>query len=248
MIASRAAASCAAGVLLATSGCGSESSTAADPARPSGPPPVLGKKGMVLNGKGWGTARPRVIFNGGSPGGLAERIRWRDWGVPIASGTGRIAAYRPEGGYYPEQVKVELRATRLGTCPGSRRRAYTRLLARSQTRPHGPMGDWHPWTLDTCDWDTQPRPCDSLGLEANSDAVATEITVWDTGCETAFSLARALSSVRHVPAPPGRGYSTYRRVTRGFVCNGSSFDEETDLPTISWNCVRGPAAITFRLS
>jgi hypothetical protein len=105
-------------------------------------PPVLGKKGLMPYGTGWGTAHPREIFNGGAPDGSVSEIRWRHWGAAMATGTGVKPAYKPGGGYYAKRVRAELRASRPGRCPGSNRRAYTRLITREQTRPGGPFGDW----------------------------------------------------------------------------------------------------------
>ena len=41
---------------------------------------MLGKRGLFPGGEGWGTAHPRTVFNGGSPGGLADKIRWTELG------------------------------------------------------------------------------------------------------------------------------------------------------------------------
>lgn len=106
-------------------------------------PPVLGKKGLMRYGKGWGAAHPRTIFNGGVPDGSVSGMTWRHWGAATATGVGKKPAYRPGGGYYASLVRAELRATRLGRCPGSGRRAYTRLIVRAQTRPGGPTSSLH---------------------------------------------------------------------------------------------------------
>lgn len=70
---------------------------------------MLGRSGLFPSGKGWGTAHPRTIFNGGSPGGLAERIRWTGSGRATARGQGVIAAYKPRGGYYATRVPTSSR-------------------------------------------------------------------------------------------------------------------------------------------
>jgi hypothetical protein len=82
-------------------------------------PPVLGTKGLMPYGTGWGTAHPREIFNGGAPSGSVSRIRWRHWGAATATGSGRAPTYKPGGGYYAKRVRVQLRATRLGRCPAA---------------------------------------------------------------------------------------------------------------------------------
>src|SRR5919197_5239461 len=91
--------------------------------------PVLGKKGLMPYGTGWGSAHPREIFNGGAPSGSVSRIRWRHWGAATATGSGRAPTYKPGGGYYAKLVRVQLRATRLGRCRGGHRPAHTRLNA-----------------------------------------------------------------------------------------------------------------------
>lgn len=49
------------------------------------------------HGRGWGRTRPKTIFNGGSPEGLAHHIRWRRWGKKVTVGRGLIAIYHPAG-------------------------------------------------------------------------------------------------------------------------------------------------------
>jgi hypothetical protein len=43
-------------------------------------------------------------------------------------------------------VTVELRARKLGQCPGESGRAYTQLLARFQKKPGGKFGHWFSWS------------------------------------------------------------------------------------------------------
>src|ERR671914_1953130 len=43
----------------------------------SGGEVVLGSKTFAPFGTGWGTAKPRLIHNGGVPSGSAWKIRWR---------------------------------------------------------------------------------------------------------------------------------------------------------------------------
>jgi hypothetical protein len=95
---------------------------------------------------GFGTAQPRVVFNGGAPSGRASDIRWTHWGEARAFGTGKAAIYRPEGGYYSEEVTVLLRAEAIRDCNG--KRAYTRLYAREPDKPGGPLGAWFLWADD----------------------------------------------------------------------------------------------------
>jgi hypothetical protein len=108
---------------------------------------VLGSAEFIPNGgDGWGKVRPRRIDNGGVPSGIVERIRWARWGKATARGYGRTWLYRPEGGYYRQEGRIQLRAFRVGTCPGDGVRAYTRLRARVQVRPGGRYGRWQGWT------------------------------------------------------------------------------------------------------
>jgi hypothetical protein len=106
---------------------------------------VLGKKGILNGGVGWGTAHPRTIFNGGDPNGRAWDLRWTDWGTPVTHATGRTWLFRPDGGYYGKAGAIELRASRMGRCTPNGPRAYTRLQAREATRPGGPLGRWFAW-------------------------------------------------------------------------------------------------------
>jgi len=117
----------------------------ADPRPAAAPPIVLGAPDHYGEyGEGWGTARPRVVYNGGVPNGRAYDLRWRGWGKPVAIGRGWLPIYRPDGGYYERPGRVLLKAQRVGSCDG--RRAYTRLFVRVAPRPGAaPRKGWRPW-------------------------------------------------------------------------------------------------------
>jgi hypothetical protein len=107
---------------------------------------VLGAKAFAPMGQGFGTVRPREIFNGGDPSGLVQNITWRHWGSAVAIGWGKTSIFKPHGGYYPQLVRAELRASKLGRCRAHGPRAYTRLEAREPSRPGGPLGKWFLWS------------------------------------------------------------------------------------------------------
>lgn len=115
---------------------------------------VLGSKTFVPFGKGWGTAQPRFISNGGVPSGVVLRIHWESWGSREAVGRGLTWIYRPHGGYYPRPGAIELRASRIGRCSPSGPRAYRRLRARVPSRPGRPLGRWFTWggQRNLCRW------------------------------------------------------------------------------------------------
>ncbi len=208
------------------------------------PEPVLGVPGLYGEfGEGWGTAHPERIFNGGSPSGLASGVAWQAWGSPSALGTGQIALYRPEGGYYDAPGAIELRASALGSCANAPAQpAYTRLMARIPQRPGGKLGDWFPWTLDLCDPEARATACRSVTFIKNSGSGAFEATAWDTGCATARKVAKAS---RRVPIRfGGKDLHKYRFRAFGFACNGYSFDSD-ELPSISWTCTRNTKVVTF---
>jgi hypothetical protein len=209
---------------------------------PAAGPPVLGKKGLMPYGTGWGTAHPREIFNGGAPSGSVGRIRWRHWGAATATGSGRAPTYKPGGGYYAKRVRVQLRATRLGRCPGGHRRAYTRLIVREQTKPGGPFGDWFAWTLDLCDFDAEPAPCPAVSFAPERSDGAADLGAWDTDCPTAQAVAGASKAIAFDPGPHADGTASYRMTTQGFVCSGYSLDDE---PKITWGCLRGTAVVRW---
>jgi hypothetical protein len=108
---------------------------------------VLGSASFALpSGEGWGTARPARIFNGGDPSGLVTHIRWASWGRSTANGHGLNWIFKPGGGYYSEQVRIDLRAGRLGKCTSSGPLAYAELWVRVPSRPGGPLGPWTSWS------------------------------------------------------------------------------------------------------
>jgi hypothetical protein len=104
---------------------------------------VLGKKHLLRYGIGWGTARPRLIYNGGDPSGKAWHLTWRDWGGATASAHGLTWIFKPTGGYYRQPGAIELRASRIGRCTRHGPRAYTLLQARVAVRPGGRLSRWN---------------------------------------------------------------------------------------------------------
>jgi hypothetical protein len=107
---------------------------------------VLGAADFAVNGSGWGTAHPAEVYNGGDPSGLVTRIRWSHWGSGVATGWGMNAIFKPQGGYYPQLVHIELHASRLGRCSADGPLAYRHLAFRVPSQPGGPLGRWHSWS------------------------------------------------------------------------------------------------------
>lgn len=107
--------------------------------------PVLGAKAFASPyGKGFGTAEPKEIFNGGDPSGSVRDIEWSGWGNPSAIGHGLNPIFKPHGGYYRKPARIELRATDLGKC--GKRVAYTKLEVRIPKKPGGKLGKWFSWS------------------------------------------------------------------------------------------------------
>lgn len=108
---------------------------------------VLGSKSYYApQARGWGSVKPRVIYNGGDPAGLVSRINWYGWGGPSAIGWGLTSIFKQNGGYYGKLVRAELRATDIGRCSARGPLAYRRLYAREPSRPGGPLGKWFRWS------------------------------------------------------------------------------------------------------
>ncbi len=113
--------------------------------------PVLGLKGFGIPGAtGWGTYKPREIFNGGDPSGHVVAISWQHWGSRTAEGSGKGFIFKPKGGYYPGAVTVALRAFDLGHCRTRGPLAYQRLDVRYPSKPGGSLGKWLPWSGSLC--------------------------------------------------------------------------------------------------
>jgi hypothetical protein len=118
---------------------------------------VLGSKYFLPGpdrGIGWGTPRPKAIFNGGDPSGFVNKIRWTTWGGKAAIGYGLNPIFKPGGGYYATPARIELKAVDIGRCYKGSPRSYTKLVAREPARPGGPMGGWFLWGGQTtlCTW------------------------------------------------------------------------------------------------
>jgi hypothetical protein len=110
--------------------------------------PVLGSKHYEPGpyDRGFGTAHPKRVFNGGDPSGLITHITWKHWGSTRADGWGKNAIFKPGGGYYRKLVRIQLRAKDLGHCSPHSHLAYQRLRYREPRRPGGPLGKWHSWS------------------------------------------------------------------------------------------------------
>jgi hypothetical protein len=106
---------------------------------------VLGKKNLLSDGTGWGSAHPSVIFNGGDPSGRAWNLQWIDWGTAVARARGLTSIFAPHGGYEAKPGVIELRASVIGRCSPTGPPAYTRLEARESASPGGPLGRWFVW-------------------------------------------------------------------------------------------------------
>lgn len=193
-------------------------------------------------GKGWGKSRPKTIYNGGVPSGLVTKIRWTGWGSAEAQGRGKVATYRPGGGYYNKLVKIKLRALGLGTCASRPSKpAYTRLLAKVQEKPGGRYGEWFLWGLDLCDRESVAVECD--GVDFPNGWWATSVTQFDSDCATAAAVAIASSGTPPVAAAGEYESVSYRFETAdGFICRGFSIGYDS---TISWTCLRETSLVSF---
>jgi hypothetical protein len=98
------------------------------------------------NSSGFGSAHPRVIYNGGDLSGSVGDIHWSGWGGRTAFGVGENAIFKPNGGYYSQPVTIQLHAVALGHCYPGGPPAYQRLYAREPSRPGGSLGRWFSWS------------------------------------------------------------------------------------------------------
>jgi hypothetical protein len=74
------------------------------------------------NERGYGTARPSTVFNGGDPLGLIKSITWNSWGGPTADGTGTAEWVGPNQIVADGQDEsAQIRAFDLGNCAGATR-------------------------------------------------------------------------------------------------------------------------------
>jgi hypothetical protein len=112
----------------------------------AGPPVVLGSASWAPDGQGFGTAHPRMLFNGGDPSGEVSDIHWSGWGHRTAFGVGEHPIFKPGGGYYSQPVRARLHAVALGRCYPGGPLAYRRLYVRDPVRPGGPLGKWYLWS------------------------------------------------------------------------------------------------------
>lgn len=162
---------------------------------------VLGSPTYVPNGAGWGEAEPSVFSNGGVPSGQITGIKWKGWGAPAATGTGLASIYKPAGNYYP-RLRVPLRVSNIGTCPGQADPAYLTLELRHLLWPGSPLGPWVKWSgsQDLCDYHVTdpayadgepPGYCGYTGDEYKESGHVINIQANQVACKKARSIASA---------------------------------------------------------
>lgn len=115
---------------------------------------VLGARGFVPYGLGWGSPHPSRISNGGDASGVAYQLNWRTWGGRSTIGDGLNPIFKPSGGYYQKPGTIQLRAIDKGRCSRGGPLAYRQLYARVSSRPGGPLGKWFRWggQKTICKW------------------------------------------------------------------------------------------------
>ena len=106
---------------------------------------VLGStSSFVPGGKGWGTATPALVYNGGDPSGRAWQIHWQKWGKAVAAGEG-LTYLSPTLTHGWRTGRIQLRASRIGHCSPNGPRAYTRLEVRVAPFAGGRFSGWSLW-------------------------------------------------------------------------------------------------------
>jgi hypothetical protein len=212
---------------------------------------VLGASAFAPHGGGFGTAHPRRIFNGGDPSGLVSSIHWTGWGGAVAHGRGLNPIFRPQGGYFAQRARIQLRAQRLGTCGSGP--AYTRLYVRLPQWPGGPLGPWWRWAAarticaaGQIDASNPPGYCGRVGRRDDAPGTVFSIVAYRLGCGTAKHAARVLGGA-------GCGRDGCRRDVAGLRCRIERLraGERTPLgghPAQRVACRRGGANLTAWLA
>lgn len=113
---------------------------------PAGAVPVLGDSRGIT--RGYGSARPATIDNGGDSTGIVTGVTWQSWGGAQATGTG-TAYYDPPGKPFADAFAetATVVAFDLGTCDG--------VLMYQAVEWYFPEtgGSFDPGTyLDDCSW------------------------------------------------------------------------------------------------
>jgi len=208
----------------------------------TGPP--LGKKANAgAYGEGWGKPHPGRIYLGGVPSGLAYKIKWASWGSRMAYGRGWSPQYKPQGGYYRKSVRVQFRATNLGTCRGNSTNRYRRLLIRKQERPGGPWEPWHSWGLNLCAgnyWEPPVYTSCEVEIPDNEDSIIDRISYLDIDCATAATVIEANPWPNL--AVESEESESHDYLHAGFQCSGYTStiwdgEVETDERQASWSCI-----------
>jgi hypothetical protein len=199
--------------------------------------PVLGQTSGP-NQRGYGEARPSVIFNGGDPTGFVGGIRWSHWGAKRATGWGYGLFVWPglavaEG----QRAKARVVAYHLGTCGGVRSyNAVQWFFPRYGQRFHPGEGgsicaERHPHFSGY-----HPRHCANLALSRFSEA--SSITALHLSCRRAKTLIRT-SQVRRYAISGGR----FRH--RGYYCGSSGWGGGE--PPALFQCALDLRSVTFEV-
>ncbi len=88
------------------------------PAPAPGPQPLLGTVWSEGGQEGYGTVRPKTIYNGGDPTGWVTDVHWQSWGGPVAIGTGMASDARSTTVADAPHRKATVQAFNLGVCKG----------------------------------------------------------------------------------------------------------------------------------
>ena len=106
---------------------------------------VLGAKtSFEPYGKGWGTAAPRALDDGGDPSGRIWNITWKNWGASAATGGG-LTYIAPRSKHGWVKGRIQLKAAHIGRCIPGGPRAYTRLEGRIAPLKTGRFSAWFLW-------------------------------------------------------------------------------------------------------
>jgi hypothetical protein len=193
------------------------------------------------NGEGYGQVQPSAIFSGGDPTSLVERIHWRDWGQPTATGDGTGDFVWPgesvaSGSVLSHAILV---AWDLGQCAGQL--TYRRL---TWYFPHYGQTSGYGWWLDPCTGAQAPykppRNCAAVAIRSPG-GYASQVQVYGIKCSKARSIIASSPSVRYLYG----GEARFRH--DGLYCGTEGSVGGLGPPTL-FECARGRVDILFEVA
>lgn len=174
-------------------------------------------------GAGFGQSRPRMIFLGGDPTGLLEKIHWSTWGGAQASGSGDAEYVWPGTSVAGNPIGPGARvvAFHLGTCHGVRSYNAVEWYFPRYGETFNPRDYFNTCTGRPVAPVPMTSSCPDVTL-TDGAGKATFVIAIGLSCASASTLIAAMPAARYLPAGGRFTESGYRCGSEGVSSEGGA--------------------------